>query len=196
MSRLDRALTVVENVVAAGALALAVLIAIVSVLLRAVFGVFLSWTEEAIVYLIIYSTFIGAVITLRHNEHVNVDLMALLAGRRGRRIVHTIGAFVTVVYLGAIGYFSWLLLLEPFSTATVTPSLKLPLWVLELSVPIGLTLMFIRGVEILYRVARGQVAFSEGEKSALQHEAEQAGVDLERGPDGESRDNGEKEGGR
>lgn len=180
MSRLDRALTVVENVVAAGALALAVTIAIFSVLLRAVFGVFLSWSEEAIIYLIIYSTFIGSVITLRHNEHVNVDLLALLAGRHGRRWVHTLGALVTVLYVAVIGYFGWLLLLEPFSTATVTPSLKLPLWVLELSVPIGLTLMFVRGLEILYRVARGQVAFAEGEKTALQHEAEQAGVDLDK----------------
>jgi C4-dicarboxylate transporter DctQ subunit len=176
--RFDRVLTRIENVLAASALGLATLIAIVAVLLRYIFGIFLFWSEEAIIYLIIYSTFLGAVITLRHNEHVNVDIFGAFLEKRGKRVVAVIGAAFTVVYLVCIGFYAWLLLFEPFSTSTSTPSLKLPLWVVEAAVPIGLTLMLLRALEILVRTARGIEAFPEGERSLVEMEADATGLDM------------------
>ena len=178
MQRFDRVLTRIENVLAASALGLATLIAIVAVVLRYVFGIFLFWSEEAIIYLIIYSTFLGAVITLRHNEHVNVDVFGAFLKARGKRAFAVLGAAITVVYLVCIGFFAWLLLFEPFSTSTITPSLKLPLWVVEAAVPIGLTLMLLRALEILVRAARGIEAFPEGQRSLLEVEAEATGIDV------------------
>jgi C4-dicarboxylate transporter, DctQ subunit len=178
VQRFDRVLTRIENVLAAGTLGLATIIAIVAVVLRYAFGIFLFWSEEAIIYLIIYSTFLGAIITLRHNEHVNVDILAVFLKERGKRMVALLGGAMTLVYLGAIGFFAWLLLFEPFSTSTVTPSLKLPLWVVEAAVPIGLTLMFLRALEILVRTARGMDAFPEAQRSLLEVEADAAGLDV------------------
>lgn len=178
MHRFDRVLTRIENVLAASALGLATVIAIVAVLLRYLFGTFLFWSEEAIIYLIIYSTFLGAVITLRHNEHVNVDIFGAFLKARGKRVFAVLAAAITVVYLVCIGFFAWLLLFEPFSTSTITPSLKLPLWVVELAVPIGLTLMLLRALEILVRNARGVDAFAEGQRSILEVEAEATGLDV------------------
>ena len=177
MQRFDRVLTRIENVLAASALGLATIIAIVAVVLRYAFGIFIFWSEEAIIYLIIYSTFLGAVITLRHNEHVNVDIFGAFLAKRGKRVFAVLGAAITVVYLVGIGFYAWLLLFEPFSTSTITPSLKLPLWVVEAAVPIGFTLMLLRALEILVRTARGIDAFPEGHRSLLEVEAEAAGVD-------------------
>ena len=178
MRRFDRVLTRIENVLAASALGLATLIAIVAVLLRYIFGIFLFWSEEAIIYLVIYSTFLGAVITLRHNEHVNVDVFGAFLKKGGKRVVAVIGAAFTVVYLVCIGFYAWLLLFEPFSTSTSTPSLKLPLWVVEAAVPIGLTLMLLRALEILVRTARGIEAFPEGQRSLVEIEADATGLDV------------------
>ena len=176
--RFDRVLTRIENVLAASALGLAAIIAIGAVLLRYLFGIFVFWSEEAIIYLIIYSTFLGAVITLRHNEHVNVDIFGAFVKARGKRVLAIIGTAVTVVYLVCVGFFAWLLLFEPFSTSTITPALKLPLWVVELAVPIGLTLMLLRALEILVRNVRGVEAFAEGHRSILEVEAEATGLDI------------------
>jgi TRAP-type C4-dicarboxylate transport system permease small subunit len=178
VQRFDRVLTRIENVLAASALGLATIIAIVAVLLRYAFGIFLFWSEEAIIYLIIYSTFLGAVITLRHNEHVNVDIFGAFLKARGKRAFAVLAAAITVVYLVCIGAFAWLLLFEPFSTSTITPSLKLPLWVVEAAVPIGLTLMLLRALEILVRNARGVEAFAEAQRSIVEVEAEATGLDM------------------
>ena len=177
MSRFDRILTLVENVVAGGALALATLIAITQVLLRTIFDIHLYWSEETIVYLIIYSTFIGAVVTLRHNEHISINVFEPFVGKVGKRRMEILGVSVMIVYLVIVGFFAWMLLFEPFSSATVTPTLKLPLWVVELAVPLGLTLMLLRSIEMLVRLARGKPGFAEGDKSEFQRAEESIGID-------------------
>ena len=177
MTTFNRGLTRVENVLAAGTLALAVVIAFVAIALRALTGTFLFWSEEAIIYLIIYSTFLGAVITLREQEHVNVDIMAVFLGRGGKKAMAVLASVVTIAYLAVIGVFAWLLIFEPFSFSTVTPALKLPLWVVELAVPIGFTLMFLRAVEILWRVAKYGVREDTVEE-ALEVEAAAIGLEV------------------
>lgn len=175
MKQLDRALSSIENVVAAGALGLAALISIVNVVLRQ-FGMSWFWTEEAVIYLIIYSTFIGAVITLRHNEHVSVDILGVFFKDRGKKWLALVAGVVTIIYLVVMGYLGWQLLAEPFSSTTVTPVLKLPLWVVELAVPLGMTLMLLRALEMLYRVWKDGVPTSE---DLLAAEAEATGLTLE-----------------
>jgi C4-dicarboxylate transporter DctQ subunit len=172
---LNRALTNCENVLAAGTLAAATIIAILAVILRSGFGVFLFWSEEAIIYLIIFSTFFGAVITLRHQEHVNVDVIATFLGKRGKQVMALIALALTLVYLGAVGYFAWLLLFEPFSSSTTTPAIGIPLWVVESSVAIGFTLMFVRGIELGIRIWRHGVE----EENVLETEAEAIGLNID-----------------
>lgn len=170
MSRFDQVLTWIENSLAALALGGATIIAIAGVIMRYVFDQTIFWSEEAVIFLIILSTFIGAVITLRHNEHVNVDIIPAILGERGRWVMALIGTAFLVIYCAIIGAYAWILIFEPAARNTITPSLKLPLWVVELSLPIGLTLMFLRALEILYRTARGHTAFPEARESEFADE--------------------------
>ena len=164
MSRFDQILRWVENILAGLSLGGAAALAIVQVILRYVFDTIIFWSEEAIIYLVIFSTFVGAAITLRYNEHVNVSILGFLLGDRGKRYLATLGASITVIYCAIVGGFGWLWLTEPGLRNTLTPALKLPLWVVGLSLPIGLTLMFIRAIEVAYRAARGRQTFPEAEE--------------------------------
>jgi len=168
MSRVDRVLTFIENGLAGLTLGAAAVLAIVAVLLRYFFNYIIFWSEEAVIYLVIYSTFIGAVITLRHNEHVGVDLLSFVLGPRGKRALAAISALLVVLYCGALGFLGWEALTEPSARNIVTPALKMPLWVVQISLPIGLTLMLFRALEILYRTARGRQAFPEAEEDEFE----------------------------
>lgn len=178
MSGFDRILTRIENFLAAGSLGAAAGLAIIGVILRYVFGSVIFWAEEAIIYLVVFSTFMGAVVTLRHNEHVNVDILPTLLGERGKWFFALLGSTMTLLYCAIIGGYAWLLVTEPAAQNTTTPALDLPLWVVELSLPIGLTLMFVRCIEIVYRTARGRQTFPEAERNALIGSSEEpAGVE-------------------
>lgn len=165
MSRFDQILTWIENFLAAMTLGAASALAIVAVILRYVFDYVIFWSSEAVIYLIIFSTFVGAVITLRHNEHVSVDILPVLLGDRGKKALTMLGSLMIVVYCGVIGFYAWILVTEPGIRNTTTPALGLPLWVVYLALPIGLTLMLLRSLEILYRSARGRQTFPEAEES-------------------------------
>ncbi|OYN99006.1 TRAP transporter small permease [Enemella evansiae] len=154
MKQLNRILTSVENTLAVATLAAAAVIAIVSVVLRNLTGAVVFWAEEATIYLIIYSTFIGAVATLRSDEHVNIDILPVLLKGTARKAITLIGRLVTIGYMVSLAVLSWMLIAEPFSRRTITPALKLPLWVLELSVAIGFTLMALRSLELAWRTWR------------------------------------------
>lgn len=173
--RLTRVVTIFENLAAGASLVLAVSVALLAIILRTFFDMFLFWSEEVIIYLIISSTFFGSVLTMHSKDHVNVDIISVFLKKRGKRVMAIIAAVITTLYMLAIGILAWLLLFEPFSRATVTPALKLPLWVVELPVAIALTLMFFHGIEELVHAWRhgademsaAEVALAEAEAAGL-----------------------------
>ena len=179
MRGLNRALTIVENVVASAALGVAALIAIVAVVLRYAFNVLIFWSEEAVIYLVLLSVFVGAVITLRHDEHVRVDLLPVLLKGRLKLGVQVLATLLTLVYLGLLGTYGWLLLFEPATRDTVTPALKLPLWVVYFALPLGFTLMFLRTLEVLFRQLTGRVSHPEAAQSVLDAEASGLGMHVD-----------------
>ena len=168
MNRVDRVLTLIENGLAGLTLAAATILAIVAVITRYLFNYIIFWSEEAVIYLIICSTFIGAVITLRHNEHVGVNVLAAVLGPRGNRVLTVLRALLVVLYCGIFGFLGWVMVTEPAARNIVTPALKMPLLVVQISLPIGLTLMFFRALEILYRTARGREPFPEAEEDEFE----------------------------
>lgn len=154
MIKLNNILSWIENFLAAGALALAAAITITEVLLRTLFSYSIYWSHEAVIFLIIYSTFIGASVALRHNEHVGVDLLSYLLNEYGKWLLNLIAAVLTMAYTAAFAVLGWLMTTQPHIINTLSPSLKLPLWLIQMALPIGMTLLFIRSVELTYRLLR------------------------------------------
>lgn len=177
MHALNTVLTWIENILAGGTLAAACLLAIFAVILRNITGDVIFWSEEATIYLIIFSTFFGAVVTLRHNEHVSVDILPVLLKGKAKKFFVVLGVLLTAVYAFFVAYLSWQLISEPFSRSTITPALKVPLWVVELSIAVGMTLFFLRAVEMVFRALRAPV--EELEKDVFAEEAAAAGMDPE-----------------
>jgi C4-dicarboxylate transporter DctQ subunit len=177
MKTIDKYLSRLENFLAGGCLIAATVLAVFAVLLRNITGDVIFWSEEAIIYLIIFSSFFGAVVTLRHNEHVAVDIMPSLLKGKAKKFFVVLGGLATLVYAGFIAYLSWALITEPFSRTTITPALKLPLWVVELSLAVGMTLFFIRAIEMTYRALRTSAA--DLDKDVLAEEAAAVGIDVE-----------------
>ncbi|WP_350271516.1 TRAP transporter small permease [Brevibacterium sp. CBA3109] len=176
MKTFDKYLSRVENFLAGASLIGATALAVFAVLLRNITGDVLFWSEEAIIYLIICSTFFGAVVTLRHNEHVAVDIMPTLLKGKKKKFFVVLGGLMTLIYAGFIAYLSWALISEPFSRTTITPALKLPLWVVELSLAVGMTLFFIRAAEMLIRAINAPA--EELDKDVFAEEAAAVGIDV------------------
>lgn len=168
--QLDRLLGRLENFVAALALALAVTLSVAGVVLRYLFDYVIFWSQEATIFLVILSTFVGASIALRHKDHVGVDLLAQVLRGRARQAVAVLSILIVVVYAGLIGVLAWRMVSSQESASYRTASLDLPLWVPQLAVPIGLTLLLIRSLQILYRTVRGRDPYPDASADAVPEE--------------------------
>jgi C4-dicarboxylate transporter DctQ subunit len=170
MAKLNAILSWVENFLTALALGGAAVVAIASVILRVVFNVNVFGAQEAVIYLIIFSTFVGASVTLRHGEHVSIDVLDYILGDRGRWMLAIVSVLLMVIYCAIITVYAWFMITQPAALSTVTPALKLPLWMVELPLPIGFTLLFIRICQLLYATLRRREAFPEAEDTAYGEE--------------------------
>ena len=170
MDVLDRVLTWIEDFLGVASLGGAAIIAIVQVIARYIFNSSIVWGQELVIYLIIFSTFVGAVITLRNNEHVNVNILSSLGGEGVKWLLTLLSALAILVYCAAMGIYGWLMLFTPGAHSTLSPALHVPLWIPETSVPIGLTLMFLRSLQILYRTIRHRDPYPDAETGQYRDE--------------------------
>lgn len=161
MNSLNRIVAGVENFLAGGALAVAAGLTVLEVLLRYIFDYSIYWSHEAVIFLVIYSTFIGASIALRYNEHVGVDLVTFLLGPRGKKVIKIVSASLLITYAAVFAALGWLMISQPHIINTMTPSLRIPLWIVQAAVPIGMSLVLLRACEMLYRIITDDEALNE-----------------------------------
>lgn len=155
MKRLSYALGKFEEFVMAVSLGGASVIIILSVIMRYIFNDALSWAEEGAILLLIFSALVGASLTLREREHVGIDILSLAVRDRGKKVLAFVSMALTATYCAVLGFFGWVMVSSPSAINAVTPALQLPLWTVQLAIPLGLTLMLFRAIEAIVHVAKG-----------------------------------------
>lgn len=69
-----------------------------------------AWTEEIARYLLICTVFVGAAISVRKNNHVQVDYLYRVLPRPLMRVVSTLVDLFRIAFLGYAAWLTWLLI--------------------------------------------------------------------------------------
>ena len=117
---LDKALAVWCQAIT-GMLAAAV---ILSVFLRYVLGITFVWAEEVITMLFIATTFFGAGLAVRENEHISIEFLTTMLPGWGRKTIGVFGYMVTIAVSSILFMYSlrWI----DKAGDLVTPGLRIP----------------------------------------------------------------------
>ncbi|MDJ0831446.1 MAG: TRAP transporter small permease [Desulfobacterales bacterium] len=112
----------------------------------------LHWSEEIGRYLLVWITFIGAAVALRHRQHLGIDL---LQNRVSSRIYHivTMGANTLIqIFLVVIIYQGFTILgVVKFQK---TPAMHISMALPYLAVPVGGCLMLINSLRLTWETLR------------------------------------------
>jgi TRAP-type mannitol/chloroaromatic compound transport system permease small subunit len=98
----------------------------------------------------------GAAYTLKRNEHVRVDLLYIVVGRRGQLWIDILGTLVFLLPACAIlAWLSWPFFQQAHSVLEVSSNAGgLIRWPIKLVMPVGFTLVALQGIsELIKRVA-------------------------------------------
>ncbi len=117
------------------------------------------WQHEFVTFSLIGATFIGAPYVLLTHGHVNVDLLPVYLGPRGRFALALLAASITFLFCAAVAgyglafwYEAWV---NDWHAQTVW---RPPLWIPYLAVPLGMGLLALQCVAQILALLTGRAA--------------------------------------
>lgn len=125
-----------------GALAFMGLLITYEIIIRAVFGKSTLLADEMTGYLLVLLLFMGLAYTLRNEGMLRVEFLFNRLPYRARIWVEAACCLVAFVYMVILSYQSWMFFYESYDLGytSVNPS-GMRLWIPQLSIPIGCSLM-------------------------------------------------------
>ena len=155
----DRLVGVLSGLAAAAAgLATLCCLALVcySVGMRYFLGQPLSWSDEAAGFLVVLLVMLAVAEAQRRGEHIGVDLLLERARGRRRRLLQAFGALCVAAAATVLLWqgwetiaFSWMIGARPMVIA------EIPLWLIEMFLPLGAGLMLLVSLAQLLALAAG-----------------------------------------
>lgn len=143
--RLVAAISTLAGCVSAGMIVAAVAITCQMIYVRFVLNGSTIWQTEAVVYLMIAATLIGLPYVQRLRGHVNVDLIPLVFGPRGRFILASITLSLSIIIVGVMlfyGFDYWLYAYERGWRSDTVWGVRL--WIPYLAMPVGFGLFLLQ----------------------------------------------------
>jgi TRAP-type C4-dicarboxylate transport system permease small subunit len=147
-----------------GAAAVALLLAAVVVICQMVFVRYVLkgsaiWQHEFVTFSLIGATFIGAPYVLLTHGHVNVDLLPVYLGARGRFALALLAALISLAFCIILAWYGsafwYQAYVEDWHAQTVW---RPPLWVPYLAVPLGMALLALQYVADILALVTGRAA--------------------------------------
>lgn len=159
--RAVRWLTDVAAMVAAASVLVMLALVVYSVAMRYFVNAPKPWVDEVVGFMLVGSVMFAVAEALRRGEHISIDLLTDRLGPRGRRAAAVFGLLAVLATAAAIAWEGWETVAFARMLGLMTEGyVTLPLWLLQLMVPIGGVLLLLAALAELLRLAAGLPAES------------------------------------
>lgn len=157
--RVVAALSRACGVTAAAMIVTSVLVVCQMVLLRYGMEASTYWQTEFVTYLLLAATFIGSPYVLLTRGHVNVELLPIYLGPRGRYALAMFAALFSLLVCLVIAWSGAELWWKAWQRQWVSDTVwSVQLWIPYLAMPIGFGVMALQYVADIYNLSSGREA--------------------------------------
>lgn len=170
LNALDQGLGWIERMIITSSVLLMALIMSAHVVGNLIFDQGIPGTYELTEMLIVIITFVGVGYAARHARHIRMSAVYDMLGDRPRKALLILISIGTAVLMFYFAYKSTQYDIAIFDRGRVSSSLHIPLWIVDLALPIGFTLAGVQYVlttirnlisEDIYRSFHEKEEFSE-----------------------------------
>ena len=124
-------------------LSVMILVAAAQILLRNFFDTGLPWGDQALRILVLWVALMGAVAASRENKHINIDVLLRFLSRRGRAMSQVVVGLFTAFVCGVVAFYAGRFVYLDYEAGAKVYG-NLPVWIVEIILPVGFTLIAIR----------------------------------------------------
>lgn len=105
-------------------------------------GLFIiPWAEELARYCMIWIIFLGIGVAACNGEHFCVEALELFCSKKILNIIYVINSLLVLGFCVFASYYGFAILKTQMASGQITPSLRWPMWMMYLAIPLGLILM-------------------------------------------------------
>lgn len=158
--------------IAAALVGLAILVVCQMVVMRYILNASTVWQTEFVTFALVAATFIGSPYVLLLRGHVNVDLLPLYLGQKGRFVLALLACFGGLSFCALLTWAGYELTYEAWEGGWRTDSVwALQLWIPYIAMPIGIGLLCLQYVaDILSLVTGREMPFAMDHHSKYEGE--------------------------
>ncbi len=140
MKKIDELITKIsEYLLSFSVLGMAAIL-IAGVIARAVFNSSLSFTEEIGQALNLAVTFLGVGYCAKEARHISMSVVYDLVGLKAKKIITCITSLLTGIIMFYLTYLAIYYVMSVYELGRVTAALRIPMWIIYLSIPLGFLL--------------------------------------------------------
>lgn len=144
INKVVHGLTAVELTASALTFAVMVICYFISVVNRNFIKGSMPWTEELALYSMVYMVLLGTELGLRDGTQVSVTaLTSKLEGKLAGKIIDVIARLALLFFVFMMFRYGCALVSKQIQTAQLSPVMKIPMYVLYLSLPVSFGLTFV-----------------------------------------------------
>lgn len=129
-----------------------VLVMLLQIVCRYFFNNSLIWSEEFCRYCYIYFMFIGTSLAVRERSELRVDAVVSILPEKARGVLNVIVDIAVFLMLVYLSYWSIPMVQSMYYQGGYSPALKLPVFIVYMSVPIGFILSALRYLQKFYQM--------------------------------------------
>lgn len=147
MHTLSSWIETIEKVIAAILIVAMTLVIATAVVFRYFLKEPIFWAGEASIFMMAWITFIGGSLGLKYKSQASVTILKDRLTSKGQRILEIISYFIILLFMSILLYYSYQWVLSVSHQKST--SMRIPMWIPYLSVPVGLTFAYIHIVNNL-----------------------------------------------
>lgn len=155
MSRLLGGLRKLETALLVGMLGLMIALSAAQILLRNFFGTGLVWADVVVRLLVLWIGMAGAMVASRRGDHIRIDVAFRYLPERWAGGVEAVSRLATAGICGLAAWHGWRFVRMEAEYGG-TAFLRVPVWICEAVIPVGLGVIALRYAGLFVALARNR----------------------------------------
>lgn len=133
----------------------------VQIVSRYVFQNSLTWSEELVRYIFVWSAFLGVPFCIKHGLSIKVDQFRNLFPIPIQKALLYIDKIIIFALFLVMFIYSCMVVRASYLSGQTSPAMQIPMWVVQISVTVSSLLSMIRSIQNLLNLVRGKTKIEQ-----------------------------------
>lgn len=133
----------------------------IQIVSRYVFQNSLTWSEELVRYMFVWSAFLGIPFCIKHGLSIKVDQFRNLFPIPLQKILMYIDKIIIFLLFLVLFIYSFTVVRATYLSGQTSPAMQLPIWTVQISVTVSSLLSMIRSIQNLLHLVRGKIKLEQ-----------------------------------